>query len=181
MTSCDGAEPISTTSDWEDLVLDAQARRAVEDIVSWQQNRRQLEHGTARGLAVLFCGPAGSGMAAAAGLIAGACGRPAWRVDLAALVCKYAGETEKNLARILDHATSEDWILFFDGADALFGKRGEAGDANDRAANQQVAYLLQRIEDFPGVVILTTKLRSHLDEAFARRFQSVIRFGAAGG
>ncbi len=177
MTSCDGAEPISTTSDWEDLVLDAETRRAVDDIVSWQQHRRQLEHEMKRGLAVLFYGPPGSGMAAAAGLIARARGRQAWRVDLGALVSKYIGETEKNLGRIFDQAANEDWILFFDEANALFGKR----NANDRAANQQVAYLLQRIEDFPGVVILATNLSSHLDEAFARRFQSVIRFGTAGG
>lgn len=177
MTSCDGAEPISTKADWEDLVLDAQTRRAVEDIVTWQQHRRELEHEAKRGLAVLFYGPPGSGKALAAELIARASGRHAWRVDLAALISKYIGETEKNLARIFDQAANEDWILFFDEADALFGKR----DANDRAANQQVAYLLQRIEDFPGVVILATSLSSHLDEAFARRFQSVIRFGKAGG
>lgn len=171
MRSCEDAEAISTAADWKDLILDAETRRAVDDIVTWQKHGRELEHGPKRGLAVLFDGPPGE-MATAAALIARSCGRHACRVDLGALATKYIGETEKNLERIFDHAAEEEWILFFDEADALFGKR-------DRAANQQVAYLLQRIEDFPGVVILATNLHTHLDEAFARRFQTVIRFGTA--
>jgi SpoVK/Ycf46/Vps4 family AAA+-type ATPase len=178
MASCDGAEPISTARDWDDLVLDAAARRAVDDIVSWRRHAPELEHGakrehgTKRGLSVLFYGPPGAGRALAAELIARACGGHAYRVDLGALVSRYIGETEKNLARIFDRAAAEGWVLFFDEADALFGKR----DGNDRAANQQIAYLLQHIEDYPGVVILATNLRTHLDEEFARRFQSVVRF-----
>jgi SpoVK/Ycf46/Vps4 family AAA+-type ATPase len=177
MRSCEDAEPISTAADWKDLALDAQAWRAVDDIVKWQQHRPELEHGPKRGLAVLFYGPPHREKRLAAELIARARGGTAYRVDLGALVSKYMGETEKNLARIFDRAAIENWILFFDEADALFGKRSETRDANDRAANQQVADLLQRIEDFPGVVILATNLSSHLDEAFARRFQAVIRFG----
>ena len=180
MRSCEDAEPISTVADWKDLALDAQARRAVDDIVKWQQHRPELEHGPKRGLAVLFYGPPGTGMTIAAALIARACGGTTYRVDLGALVSKYVGETEKNLARIFEQAANENWILFFDEADAVFGTRTEARDANDRAANQQVAYLLQRIEDYPGVVILATNLSAHLDEAFARRFQAVIRFGMGG-
>ncbi|HEX4293000.1 MAG TPA: ATP-binding protein [Rhizomicrobium sp.] len=176
MRSCEDAEPISTAADWNDLVLDAEARRAVDDIVTWQKHRSELEHtpkhehGLKRGLAVLFYGSPESAKVLAAKLIAQACGRQARRVDLAALVSKYIGETEKNLGRIFDRAAEEGWVLFFDEADALFGKR------NDRAANQQIAYLLQRIEDYPGVVILSTDLSARLDEAYARRFQSVIRF-----
>ena len=102
--------------------------------------------------------------------------RPVYRIDLSKVVSKYIGETEKNLASLFDHAQHQNWILFFDEADSLFGKRTESRNANDRAANQQVSYLLQRIEDFPGIVILATNLRSNLDDAFARRFQSIIHF-----
>jgi SpoVK/Ycf46/Vps4 family AAA+-type ATPase len=99
-----------------------------------------------------------------------------FRLDLSRVVSKYIGETEKNLASLFDQAQHQNWILFFDEADSLFGKRTESRDANDRAANQQISYLLQRIEDFHGISILATNLRSHLDDAFARRFQSMIHF-----
>ncbi|MEO1448255.1 MAG: ATP-binding protein, partial [Bacteroidota bacterium] len=99
-----------------------------------------------------------------------------YRVDLSKVVSKYIGETEKNLANIFDQAENKNWILFFDEADALFGKRTQANDSKDRHANQEVAYLLQRVEDFPGVVILASNLKSNIDEAFARRFQSMIYF-----
>jgi SpoVK/Ycf46/Vps4 family AAA+-type ATPase len=99
-----------------------------------------------------------------------------YRVDISRVISKWIGETEKNLASLFDHAQHQDWILFFDEADSLFGKRTETRNANDRASNQQISYLLQRIEDFPGVVILATNLRSHLEEAFARRFQSMVHF-----
>jgi len=99
-----------------------------------------------------------------------------YRVDLSMIVSKYIGETEKNLARVFDSAENRNWILFFDEADALFGKRTSAQTSNDRHANQEVAYLLQRIEDFPGTVILATNLRTHIDEAFSRRFQSLVYF-----
>ena len=89
---------------------------------------------------------------------------------------KYIGETEKNLAKIFDIAQHKDWILFFDEADALFGKRTVANSSNDRHANQQTAYLLQRIEDFPGTVILASNLKANMDDAFTRRFQSMIHF-----
>ena len=92
------------------------------------------------------------------------------------IVSKYIGETEKNLAKVFDMAENRNWILFFDEADALFGKRTSTNTSNDRHANQEVAYLLQRIEDFPGTIILATNLRSNIDEAFSRRFQSVIYF-----
>ena len=99
-----------------------------------------------------------------------------YRVDLSMIVSKYIGETEKNLARVFDLAENREWILFFDEADALFGKRTSTQTSNDRHADQEVAYLLQRIEDFPGTVILATNLRSNIDEAFSRRFQSTIFF-----
>jgi len=99
-----------------------------------------------------------------------------YRVDLSMIVSKYIGETEKNLSRIFDSAANQNWILFFDEADALFGKRTQANSSNDRHANQQTSYLLQRIEDFPGFIILASNLKANMDEAFSRRFQSTISF-----
>jgi SpoVK/Ycf46/Vps4 family AAA+-type ATPase len=157
------AEQLSTDTSWEDLVLDAETRRAVEDIVRWERH------------AVIFIGPAGT-LRSVAALIGEAKGCPVYRVDLSKLVSKYIGETEKNLSRIFDQAQRDGWLLFFDEADALFGHRSEARDSADRAANQQLAYLLQRIEEFPGVVILATNLETHLDDAFERRFQSKVHF-----
>jgi SpoVK/Ycf46/Vps4 family AAA+-type ATPase len=101
-------------------------------------------------------------------------------VDLSLVVSKYIGETEKNLAGVFDQAESNDWILFFDEADALFGKRTQTSSSHDRYANQEVAYLLQRMEGFPGIVILATNLKGNIDEAFARRFQSMIYFPMPG-
>jgi SpoVK/Ycf46/Vps4 family AAA+-type ATPase len=96
------------------------------------------------------------------------------------VVSKYVGETEKNLGAVFDQAARHDWILFFDEADALFGKRTQAAGSNDRYANQEVAYLLQRVEDFPGIVLLASNLKGNIDEAFARRFQSMIYFPLPG-
>ncbi|MGK0371879.1 MAG: SpoVK/Ycf46/Vps4 family AAA+-type ATPase [Glaciecola sp.] len=92
------------------------------------------------------------------------------------LVSKYIGETEKNLAKVFDAAEHRDWILFFDEADAIFGKRTQIDDAKDRYANQEVSYLLQRIESFDGIVILASNLKANIDDAFVRRFQSIIVF-----
>ena len=103
-------------------------------------------------------------------------GRDVYKVDLSLVVSKYIGETEKNLARVFDQAQHKGWILFFDEADALFGKRSETKDAHDRYANQEVSFLLQRIETFDGIAILASNLRDNIDEAFARRFESIIYF-----
>lgn len=124
----------------------------------------------------LFYGPPGTGKTLAATLLGKRNEMDVYRVDLSMIVSKYIGETEKNLARVFDLAENRNWILFFDEADALFGKRTSTNTSNDRHANQEVAYLLQRIEDFPGIIILATNLRSNIDEAFSRRFQSVIYF-----
>ena len=102
--------------------------------------------------------------------------RDVYRIDLSLVVSKYIGETEKNLARVFDRAQQQGWILFFDEADALFGKRSETTNSNDRYANQEVAYLLQRIEGFDGVAILASNLRDNLDDAFTRRFESIVYF-----
>lgn len=128
------------------------------------------------GYRALFYGPPGTGKTLAATLLGKKNDMDVYRVDLSMIVSKYIGETEKNLAKVFDMAENRNWILFFDEADALFGKRTSTNTSNDRHANQEVAYLLQRIEDFPGTVILATNLKSNIDEAFSRRFQSIIYF-----
>lgn len=177
------AQRITTAYEWQDLVLDTAARREIEDIVNWVRYGRTLlnEWTLAKrikpGFRSLFYGPPGTGKSLTAALLGKMTQMPVYRIDLSKVVSKYIGETEKNLASLFEHAENQEWILFFDEADSLFGKRTETRNSNDRAANQQVSYLLQRIEDFPGVVILSSNLRSHIDEAFARRFQSMIHFG----
>jgi hypothetical protein len=176
------AQRITTSYEWDDLVLDNATRRQVEDIVDWVRYRRtlleewQLAGRIKPGFRSLFYGPPGTGKSLTAALLGKATEMPVFRVDLSSVISKYIGETEKNLASLFDHAENRGWILFFDEADSLFGKRTETRNSNDRAANQQVSYLLQRIEDFPGIVILASNMKSHIDEAFSRRFQSIIHF-----
>lgn len=176
------AQRITTAYEWEDLVLDRATRRDLEDIVNWVRYQPTLlgEWKLAKrikpGYRSLFYGPSGVGKSLTAALLGKMTRMMVYRIDLSRVVSKYIGETEKNLATLFDHAANQGWILFFDEADSLFGRRTETRNSNDRAANQQVSYLLQRIEDFPGVVILASNLRSHIDDAFARRFQSAIHF-----
>ncbi|AYL99044.1 ATP-binding protein [Mucilaginibacter celer] len=176
------AQKINTNMNWEDVVLSDDVMEQITGIRTW------LEHGDTLmndwglfkklkpGYRALFYGPPGTGKTLTATLIGKASGRDVYRVDLSMVVDKYIGETEKNLSRIFDIAQHKNWILFFDEADALFGKRTAANSSNDRHANQQTAYLLQRIEDFPGIVILATNLKANMDEAFSRRFQAMVRF-----
>lgn len=128
------------------------------------------------GYRALFYGPSGTGKTLTAALIGKKIGKSVYRIDLSQLVSKYIGETEKNLEKIFNAAENHDWILFFDEADSLFGKRTGIGNANDRFANQETAFLLQRIEICENIVILATNFKSNLDEAFTRRFQSTIYF-----
>ena len=130
----------------------------------------------AHGLHALFVGPPGTGKTMAASVIAGDLGLQLYRIDLASIVSKYIGETEKNLARIFEEAETSNAILFFDEADSLFGKRGEVKDAQDRYANMEVSYLLQKMDDFPGITILATNFRANLDKAFVRRLHFIIDF-----
>jgi SpoVK/Ycf46/Vps4 family AAA+-type ATPase len=136
--------------------------------------RRKLGHG--RGLHVLFSGPPGTGKTMAAAVIANDLGLSLYRIDLAQVVSKYIGETEKNLERVFVAAEQTNAILFFDEADALFGKRSDVKDAHDRYANIEISYLLQRMEEYAGLAILATNLRQHLDEAFLRRLQVSVEF-----
>jgi SpoVK/Ycf46/Vps4 family AAA+-type ATPase len=124
----------------------------------------------------LFYGPPGTGKTMTACVLGKTTGRDVYKVDLSLVMSKYIGETEKNLGRIFDRAEHKGWILFFDEAEALFGKRSETKNAHDRYANQEVAFLLQRIETFDGISILASNLRENIDDAFARRFESIIYF-----
>lgn len=176
------AKRVVTPLEWEDVVLPYDVLEEVEEINVWIAQHQVilsdwgLERILKAGYRSLFYGPPGTGKTLMATLIGKRNGLDVYRVDLSMIVSKYIGETEKNLAKVFDMAENRNWILFFDEADALFGKRTSTNTSNDRHANQEVAYLLQRIEDFPGIVILATNLRSNIDEAFSRRFQSVIYF-----
>ena len=176
------AKLITTPLEWEDMVLDYQTHEALEEINTWIEHQHTImeDWGLKRilkpGYRALFYGPPGTGKTLAATLLGKKNNMDVYRVDLSMIVSKYIGETEKNLAKVFDLAENRNWILFFDEADALFGKRTTTNTSNDRHANQEVAYLLQRIEDFPGTVILATNLKSNIDEAFSRRFQSIIYF-----
>jgi len=177
------AQKITTNMNWEDVVLEEYTMKQVDEVNTWLKHGHTLmnDWGLHKkikpGFRALFYGPPGTGKTLTATLLGKAAGRDVYKVDLSMVVSKYIGETEKNLSKIFDTAQYKDWILFFDEADALFGKRTHAESSNDRHANQQTAYLLQRIEDFPGLTILASNLRENMDEVFSRRFQSVIYFG----
>lgn len=176
------AQRLETALEWSDVVLHPGTRAQVGEIADWIAHGPTLmqDWGMGRtfrpGYRSLFHGPPGTGKTMTAALLGKATGRPVFRVDLSAVVSKYIGETEKNLQRVFDQAQSRGWILFFDEADALFGKRSETKDAHDRYANQEVAFLLQRIELFDGIAILATNFRDNIDDAFARRFESMVHF-----
>lgn len=177
------AKLITTRLGWDDLVLAPEARHDVESIGLWIRESGKLleewglERAVKPGYRCLFYGPPGTGKTLTATLIGASAGVDVYRIDLSMMVSKYIGETEKNLANVFDQAQDRRWILFFDEADALFGTRTEGNTSNDRHANQEIAYLLQRVEDFPGVVILASNLKANIDQAFARRFQSAVYFG----
>ncbi len=181
-TSAFPARRLTTKQRWDDLVLADATMDEVEEIRAWIEHRDallndwQLGSKIKPGFRSLFYGPPGTGKTFTVSLLGKATGLDVYRVDLSLMVSKWIGETEKNLASVFDEAEKNDWILFFDEADALFGKRTQTSSAHDRYANQEVSYLLQRVEDFPGVVILATNLKGNIDEAFARRFQSMVFF-----
>lgn len=180
------AKRIATTLDWNDLVLDDNIMDEVAEIRDWIEYGDTLinDWGMSKkikpGFRTLFYGPPGTGKTLTASLLGKSSGLDVYRIDLSMVVSKFIGETEKNLANVFDQAENKNWILFFDEADALFGKRTQTSSSNDRHANQEVSYLLQRVEDFPGVVILATNLKANLDDAFSRRFQSMIYFPMPG-
>jgi hypothetical protein len=180
------AEHLETQMDWDDLILHPKTMDQIREIEHWITHNDTLLHewGMKKrikpGYRALFYGPPGTGKTLTATLLGKYTGKDVFRIDLSRVVSKYIGETEKNLSRLFDRAENKNWILFFDEADALFGKRTDIRDAHDKYANQEVAYLLQRIEAYNGLVILATNQRGNIDEAFIRRFQAVIHFPVPG-
>lgn len=176
------AEHITTQMEWDDLVLPESVWRQVHELESWIKHHDTLmkEWGMGKklkpGYRVLFYGPPGTGKTLTATLLGKYTGREVFRVDLSMIISKYIGETEKNLAALFDKAEHKNWILFFDEADAIFGKRTGVRDAHDKYANQEVSYLLQRIEMHAGLTILASNFRNNMDDAFIRRFSSIIYF-----
>jgi SpoVK/Ycf46/Vps4 family AAA+-type ATPase len=176
------AEYIETKMGWDDLVLHPNTLAQIREIENWiRHNDTLLDDWGMRkrikpGYRALFYGPPGTGKTLTATLLGKHTGKDVFRIDLSRVVSKYIGETEKNLSRLFDKAENKDWILFFDEADALFGKRTDIRDAHDKYANQEVAYLLQRIESCNGLVILASNQRAHIDEAFTRRLQNIVQF-----
>lgn len=169
---------------WDDLVLPELKKELLRDIVRRVRFGRTVMEdwgfercmNRGKGLNVLFSGPPGTGKTMAAEVIANELGMDLYRIDLASVVSKYIGETEKNLSRIFQEAEHADAILFFDEADALFGKRSEVRDAHDRYANIEINYLLQQMDGYEGIAILATNLRQNLDEAFLRRLHVAVEF-----
>jgi SpoVK/Ycf46/Vps4 family AAA+-type ATPase len=180
----DLAQRIESTASWEDLVLPEQQRQTIRDISAHVRQRAKVyegwgfagKGGRGLGISALFSGASGTGKTMAAEVIAQSLRLDLYRIDLSAVVSKYIGETEKNLRRIFDAAETGGAILLFDEADALFGKRTEVKDSHDRHANVEVSYLLQRMEAYQGLAILTTNLKGSLDQAFLRRIRFVIAF-----
>ena len=178
------AQKITPHYTWDDIILPADRVQQLRELCNTVKHRavvydqwgfgRKLAHGT--GVSALFSGPSGTGKTMAAEIIAAELGLDLYRIDLAAVVSKYIGETEKNLERIFSAAEDANAVLFFDEADALFGKRSEVRDAHDRYANIEIAYLLQRMERYEGLVILATNLRQNMDDAFVRRLQFIVDF-----
>ena len=178
------ADPVTTTLSWDDAVLPDDLRATLREVVAYARHRDTVfdtwgfgrKAGGGFGLSVLFAGPPGTGKTMTAGLIGRDLGREVYRIDLSRVVDKYVGETEKNLARLFDQAERAQVILLFDEADSLFSKRTEVRSSNDRYANLEVNYLLQRMEAYSGMSVLTTNFDMGLDAAFQRRLRFRVTF-----
>ncbi|MBN2635900.1 MAG: ATP-binding protein [Prolixibacteraceae bacterium] len=176
------AELITTALEWKDLVLQEKTLTEIKEIETWLKfNDKLLKDWNMKGkiksgFRVLFYGPSGTGKTMTASLLGKYTNRDVYRIDLSMVVSKYIGETEKNLSKLFDKAANKDWILFFDEADSIFGKRTNVRDAHDKYANQEVSYLLQRIESHEGLVILASNFKGNIDSSFTRRFNSIIEF-----
>ncbi len=178
------AHKIEARYTWSDIVLPTDQLAMLREVISTVRGRPQVlevwgvgaKLASSAGVTVLFAGPPGTGKTMAAEVVAAELGLELYKIDLSTVVNKYIGETEKNLGRIFDEAARSNAILFFDEADAIFGKRSEVKDAHDRYANIEVSYLLQRMETYDGITVLATNLRANLDEAFTRRLQFAVDF-----
>ncbi len=176
------ARQIETELTWDDLVINEELEDQISMILSWIWYNEELTEKMGmskrlkKGFRTLFYGPPGTGKTFTAGLLGNITGKPVYRIDLSMVVSKYIGETEKNLEQLFARAEDKGWILFFDEADAIFGKRTSIRDAHDKYANQEVSYLLQRIEDYNGLIIMASNMKTNIDESFIRRFNSMLRF-----
>lgn len=176
------ARRLHTDMIWEDMVLSNQTTLQIHDILMWMNHHEKitkddnLGRKVKPGFRVLFHGPSGTGKTLTASLLGKQFEKEVYRIDLSQIVSKYIGETEKNLESVFRKAESKNWILFFDEADALFGKRTQVQSSHDKYANQEISYLLQRVEDYSGLLILASNYKSNIDEAFVRRFHSIIHF-----
>ena len=178
------AEQLHTRRSWSDLILPQTTLNELQSIEAWYNCSQilmeewDMQKTLKPGFRVLFYGDPGTGKTLAASLLGKYIKRPVFRIDVSMLVSKYIGETEKHLAKLFDIAENKNWILFFDEADSIFGKRTNVRDAHDKYANQEVSYLLQRIETFSGLIILASNYKNNMDKAFMRRFHSCIRFNS---
>ncbi|MGD1841091.1 MAG: ATP-binding protein [Thermonemataceae bacterium] len=176
------ASQLETSYDWSDLVLSKAVMQQVEEIKHWIIHEKQimqeweLSKHLKKGYRAIFSGKSGTGKTLTATLLGKETELPVYRIDISSLVSKYVGETEKNLESLFQMAENRNWILFFDEAESLFSRRSAAKNANDNYANQTVGYLLQRVEDYNGMIILCTNKPTNIDAAFTRRFQSIITF-----
>lgn len=176
------AKKIETKLSIDDIVLNKEVQRHYQNLEDWIHYNQQLmdkwemEKRLPKGFRVLFYGPPGTGKTLTAGVLGNETKKDVYKIDLSMVVSKYIGETEKNLELLFARAEDKDWILFFDEADAIFGKRTSVRDAHDKYANQEVSYLLQRIEDYNGLVILATNMKNNIDDAFIRRFNDIVKF-----
>lgn len=176
------AKKITTDLSWDDLVINDELKEQINELLDWVKYNDQLmqdwgmKNRLRKGYRTLFYGPPGTGKTFTAGLLGKHTGKEVYKIDLSMVVSKYIGETEKNLELLFARAEDKGWILFFDEADALFGKRTNVRDAHDKYANQEVSYLLQRIEDYNGLIILATNMKNNIDDAFIRRFNSILKF-----
>jgi len=176
------AQQISTKMSWNDLVLHPHTHAQIRDLETWIKHNETLMYGwnmhnkLKPGYRALFYGPPGTGKTLTATLLGKYTEREVFRIDLSMVVSKYIGETEKNLSTLFDKARNKGWILFFDEADAIFGKRTNVRDAHDKYANQEVSYLLQQVEQYDGLTILASNFRDNIDDAFTRRFNAIIYF-----
>lgn len=181
----DLAQRVNSPAHWDDLILPPRQKDVLTSIISQVRNRTQVYEdwgfgqrlqNKGLGVSALFSGPSGSGKSMAGEVIGNALDLDVYRVDLSAMVSKWVGETEKNLRRVFDAAEDGGVVVQFDEADALFGRRSEVKDSHDRHANIEVSYLLQRLETFRGLCILTTNMRDNIDEAFLRRLRFSVDF-----
>lgn len=176
------AKLIKTKLEWKDLVINNELKEQIEELKSWLKYNAMViqEWGMGgrinNGYKALLYGPSGTGKTLTVGLLGKEVGKDVYKIDLSMVMSKYIGETEKNLEQIFAKAEDKGWILFFDEADSLFGKRTNVRDAHDKYANQEVSYLLQRIEDYNGMVILATNMKNNIDDAFMRRFNAILKF-----